>query len=170
MAIGRSRSLTLRTTMSTRIDNMITSMITKASLGIIFFIFAQPGLLAAEDSAPIPEGMHSYFAVHTLERRAQSLLFRFRHVSPTGSINDKAYGSKILISLVGDQEVIEKSEKILHSVVDKEIMRRPELEQKPAFEVVNTYIFLESDDLVNAKKVVISESGLTVEINLRERR
>lgn len=145
-------------------------MITKAAMGIIFFILAQSGLLEAEDSVSIPDGMHSYFAVHALERKAQSLLFRFRHVSPTGSINDKAYGSKISISLVGDGKVIEKSEKILHSVVDKEIMQRPEFDQKPAFEVVNTYIFLESDDLVNAKKVVISESGLTVEINLGERR
>jgi hypothetical protein len=142
-------------------------MITKMSLGIIFFILAQPGLHAVEQPVPIPEGMHSYFAVQTLERKAQSLLFRFRHVSPTGSINDKAYGSKISIRLVGDGKIIEKSEKILHSVVDKEIMQRQEFEQKPAFEVVNTYVFLESDDLVNAKKVVISESGLTVEIDLK---
>lgn len=166
MAIGRSMRLTLRATMSTRINNMIT----KTTLGIIFFILAQPGLNAVEQPVPIPEGMYPYFAAYVLERKKQSLLFGFRHISPTGSINDEAYGSTIEIILVGDGKVPSKTVKILHSVVDKEIMQRQEFEQKPAFEVVNTYVFLESDDLVNAGKVVISESGLTVEINLRERR
>ena len=148
-------------------------MITKRALGIIFFILAQPGLNAVEQQVPIPEGMYPYFAAYVLERKKQSLLFGFRHVSPTGSINDEAYGSKIEIILVGDGKVpnktvkiLSKTVKILHSVVDKSLMQLPEFPKNSAFDVVNSYIFLESEDLVNAKKVVISKSGLTVEIIL----
>ena len=142
-------------------------MITKKALGIIFFILAQPGLHAEEQPVPIPEEMYPYFSAYMLERKTQSVLLGFRHVSPTGSINDKAYGSKIEVLLAGEGKVFIKSVKILHSVVDKDAMRFPDFPKNPAFEVVNSYIFLESEDLVNAKKVVISESGLTVEINLK---
>jgi len=142
-------------------------MITKRTLGIIFFILAQPGLNAVEQPVPIPEGMYPYFAAYVLERKKQSLLFGFRHVSPTGSINDEAYGSTIEIILVGDGKVPSKTVKILHSVVDKSLMRLPEFPKNSAFDVVNSYIFLESEDLVNAKMVAISKSGLTVVINLQ---